>query len=378
MISSGRYVHDERSRRHKLHQKPRRSSFLKEFLPNSVKCKRSARATGSLPSAEEASSRASSLLQDPQVHSKIALRRAARRRKEGDSRVHPQPKTQTQESSKKFPLLPRVTVLQHPATASPACTNGRVPDSPRYHKPIVGDEGLEHGLREGAAQSVNDGDCSRKSSRQPEQGHSACHESSEPEKSAENRVQNEGKTRDSEDYTMQSVSSASRHNSQTQSRVAEASSKKDVKQTFEYMPPTPVDWAPVDYGAQPRVADGNGAWGEDFSEVEEIAAILAEEELLQAGKRSGLFGGSWDGSTTSSCPKSSLLTPSLISIESCSSDEERTDGNGHYEMAEAEADSTETEGCEETDMSSSRKRYPKQLGTLKLTAPVILIKSSTN
>lgn len=263
-------------------------------------------------------------------------------------------------------MLPRVTVSQYPDTASSASTNGRVPGIPGYHRPVVDDddEHSEDGLQEAATKSAKGGKGSKESSRQPKKGRSACYAGPASERSVESRVESKSQTRDTKGYTMKQAGSTSRHSAQTKSRVAETSSKKGSKHAFDYMPPTPVDWVPANYGAQPRVADDDGAWGEDVSEAEAMTAMLAEEELLQAGKRSGLFGGSWGGSATSSCPKSSLLTPSLISIESCSSDEERTDGNGHYEMAEAEADGTETEGCEETGASGSRKRYPKQLGML--------------
>lgn len=275
----------------------------------------------------------------------------------------------------KSPVLPRVPVSQRPETASSACTKGCVPYSPGHRKPIVDNGDAKVGLRDATSKPVKGSDRSNESSRQSKRGHSARHTGSALEHLAESHIQNDSPTRDTKGYTIKQAASRSSHNAQTNSYMGEASSKKDAEKAFEYMPQTPVDWVPVDFGAQPRVADGDGAWGDEFSEAEEMAAMLAEEELLQAGKRSGLFGGSWGGSATSSFPRSSLLTPSLISIESCSSKEERTDGNGHYEMAEAEAeaeaetDGTEIERCEEAGVSGSRKRQPKQLGTLTLTVP---------
>ncbi|KAK8114664.1 hypothetical protein PG999_006733 [Apiospora kogelbergensis] len=87
-----------------------------------------------------------------------------------------------------------------------------------------------------------------------------------------------------------------------------------------------------------------------------MAEEMAEEELMRAGKRSGLFDSSKSSSTASSNPFFRNLTPSLISIESCPSDEERTDGNDHYELATAADGSDE----EEEDTTAS-KENPKQL-----------------
>lgn len=83
---------------------------------------------------------------------------------------------------------------------------------------------------------------------------------------------------------------------------------------------------------------GSDSWGGRQSELELGAEDLAQVEMLRAGKLSGLFGGSPDGSETPKVPKVPKvsvprnLTPSLISIVTCDSDEDRANGNDHYEM----------------------------------------------
>lgn len=132
------------------------------------------------------------------------------------------------------------------------------------------------------------------------------------------------------------------------------SSPRDPVDGFGSVPLTPTDPAMSTHAAYPRIV--NDSWGYDQSHFEKIAEELAEEDLMRAGKRSGLFDSSRESSTASSNPFFSDLTPSLISIESCPSDEERTDGNDHYEMA-AGGGSDEEEG---EDVAS--KKSPKQLG----------------
>lgn len=110
------------------------------------------------------------------------------------------------------------------------------------------------------------------------------------------------------------------------------------------MPATPADagWDEID--PQPQVR--RNSWGHDQGhfeqQAEQMAEQMVEDELLRAGKHSGLFGfglgfGSFDDpatSTYSSMPRYfSHLTTSHISIESCASDEDRNDGNAHYQLS---------------------------------------------
>ncbi|KAK7908056.1 hypothetical protein PG985_015359 [Apiospora marii] len=133
------------------------------------------------------------------------------------------------------------------------------------------------------------------------------------------------------------------------------SSPRNPVNGFGSAPMTPTDPASSIHAAYPRIV--NDSWAYDQSHFEKIAEELAEEDLMRAGKRSGLFDSSQQSSTASSNPFFGNLTPSLISIESCPSDEERTDGNYHYEMA-AGGGSDEEE--EEGDDAASKKS-PKQL-----------------
>lgn len=132
------------------------------------------------------------------------------------------------------------------------------------------------------------------------------------------------------------------------------SSPRDPVNGFGPPPLTPTDPASSLHAAYPHIV--NDSWEYDQSHFEKIAEELAEEDLMRAGKRSGLFDLSRQSSTASSNPFFGNLTPSLISIESCPSDEERTDGNDYYEMA-AGGGSDE----EEEDAVASQKS-PKQLG----------------
>jgi hypothetical protein len=89
------------------------------------------------------------------------------------------------------------------------------------------------------------------------------------------------------------------------------------------------------------------SWEHDQSYFERQAEQLVEEELMQAGKLSGLFDQSRSSSATSTNPTSSMyshLTASLISIESCDSNEDRNDGNVHYQLSnESDDDGSDTE-----------------------------------
>ncbi|KAK8056293.1 hypothetical protein PG993_001520 [Apiospora rasikravindrae] len=122
---------------------------------------------------------------------------------------------------------------------------------------------------------------------------------------------------------------------------------------FGSIPPTPTDRASSSHDTYPYIV--NDSWGYEQSHFEKMAEELAEEDLMRAGKRSGLFDSSRDSSTASSNPFFGNLTPSLISIESCPSDEERTDGNDHYEMAAGGG----SDG--EEDDTATGKKSPKQL-----------------
>ncbi|KAK8089094.1 hypothetical protein PG997_004055 [Apiospora hydei] len=132
------------------------------------------------------------------------------------------------------------------------------------------------------------------------------------------------------------------------------SSPRDPGNAFGSIPPTPTDAASSSHDAYPYIV--NDSWGYEQSHFEKMAEELAEEDLMRAGKRSGLFGSSRDSSTASSNPFFGNLTPSLISIESCPSDEERTDGNEHYEMAAGGGSDGEEED------TATGKKSPKQLG----------------
>ncbi|KAK7951464.1 uncharacterized protein PG986_007192 [Apiospora aurea] len=132
------------------------------------------------------------------------------------------------------------------------------------------------------------------------------------------------------------------------------SSPRDPGNAFGSIPATPTDAASSSHDAYPYIV--NDSWGYEQSHFEKMAEELAEEDLMRAGKRSGLFDSSRDSSTASSNPFFGNLTPSLISIESCPSDEERTDGNDHYEMAAGGVSDGEEED------TATGKKSPKQLG----------------
>ncbi|ETS87037.1 hypothetical protein PFICI_00865 [Pestalotiopsis fici W106-1] len=129
---------------------------------------------------------------------------------------------------------------------------------------------------------------------------------------------------------------------------------------FDDMPSTPADaeWDGIDANPQVR----RNSWGYDQGhferQAEQMAEQMVEDELLRAGKHSGLFGlglgfGSFNDSATSTYPTMpsyfSHLTTSRISIESCGSDEDRNDGNAHYQLSnESELEGSDT--VEEKDV----------------------------
>ncbi|KAM0814498.1 hypothetical protein AB5N19_00288 [Seiridium cardinale] len=109
---------------------------------------------------------------------------------------------------------------------------------------------------------------------------------------------------------------------------------------FDSVPSTPVDGGWDDFEPHPQVRHDSWENNQDHFEqqAEHMVEQMVEDELMRAGKHSGLFGlGSWGSSTTSTYPTLSSylshLTASLVSIESCGSDEVRNDGNAHYQLS---------------------------------------------
>lgn len=135
------------------------------------------------------------------------------------------------------------------------------------------------------------------------------------------------------------------------------------------MPATPANDGCGEFEHHPQVR--NDSWEDDQSQfeqqAEQMVEQMVEDELMRAGKRSGLFNlGSLDSSAISTDPTMSSylshLTVSLISIESCEPDEERNDGNAHYQLSnESELNGTDT--VNEKDL--------KQLGKSGLRTPRI-------
>ncbi|KAI0596236.1 hypothetical protein F4775DRAFT_604028 [Biscogniauxia sp. FL1348] len=128
-------------------------------------------------------------------------------------------------------------------------------------------------------------------------------------------------------------------------------------------PPTPSD---PPYGGAAFPCFIRDPWSYSQSDVEREAEEMAEQDLAAAGKLFGDFGSSWGGSGTSCFPISSSLTRSMISIESCDSDEYRNDRNVAYEMAEA-SDAEETVGggdksVKKLEFSSEDDRHRKTAG----------------
>ncbi|KAI0136294.1 hypothetical protein BJ170DRAFT_677174 [Xylariales sp. AK1849] len=128
---------------------------------------------------------------------------------------------------------------------------------------------------------------------------------------------------------------------------------------YDDMPSTPADAnAGFDHATHPHIR--RESWEHGQGQLERLAEQMVEEELTRAGKRSGLFGGSCRGSASPTFPSMSTnshLTPSLISIESCNSDEERVDGNAHYEMSAGSASDNE----DRTTVQEEEEESPKQL-----------------
>jgi hypothetical protein len=120
---------------------------------------------------------------------------------------------------------------------------------------------------------------------------------------------------------------------------------------FDSVPATPADAGRDEFDPQPQVR--HDSWENCQShfeqQAEHMVEQMVEDELLRAGKHSGLFnvdpsGGS---ATSTSHPTMSSylshLTVSRISIESCESDEERNDGNAHYQLSnESDLDGSDT------------------------------------
>ncbi|KAF7540826.1 hypothetical protein G7054_g1019 [Neopestalotiopsis clavispora] len=145
---------------------------------------------------------------------------------------------------------------------------------------------------------------------------------------------------------------------------------------FDDMPATPAcaDWDEID--PQPQVR--RNSWGHDQGhfeqQAEQMAAQMVEDELLRAGKHSGLFGfglglGSFDDpatSTYSSLPRYfSHLTTSQISIESCASDEDRNDGNAHYQLSdesELGSDMAEEKEVKQIEFTNHQSRSSSRQG----------------
>ncbi|KAI1503254.1 hypothetical protein F5X99DRAFT_426030 [Biscogniauxia marginata] len=142
----------------------------------------------------------------------------------------------------------------------------------------------------------------------------------------------------------------------------EPGSPYDPKYTSKWEePPTPDDLPQGGATAFPFFM--RDSWSHVQSDIEREAEEMAERDLAAAGKRFGGFGSSWGGSATSSFPFTSSLTRSVISIESCDSNEDRTDGNIAYEMAEAsEAEETvrgEEKSIKKLEFSSEDDQHQK-------------------
>lgn len=115
------------------------------------------------------------------------------------------------------------------------------------------------------------------------------------------------------------------------------------------MPPTPAErgWGAFESHPHVRVDSEEQCQSTFEQQAEQIVEQMVEDELMLAGKQSGLFGlGSLGPSATSTHPSMSSclshLTGSHISIESCASDEERNDANAHYQLSnESELDTAD-------------------------------------
>ncbi|KAI1636591.1 hypothetical protein F4809DRAFT_608812 [Biscogniauxia mediterranea] len=122
---------------------------------------------------------------------------------------------------------------------------------------------------------------------------------------------------------------------------------RNWEDTYFPMPDSPPDFKYTSKWGEPHTPSdpphGGAAfpcfirdsWSYSQSDIEREAEEMAEQDLAAAGKLFGDFGSSWGGSGTSCFPIPSSLTRSMISIESCDSNEYRNDRNVAYEMAEA-------------------------------------------
>ncbi|KAH8675363.1 hypothetical protein BX600DRAFT_493880 [Xylariales sp. PMI_506] len=114
---------------------------------------------------------------------------------------------------------------------------------------------------------------------------------------------------------------------------------------FHAMPSTPSDIGFDDSTTHPHIR--HDSWENDQSQLENYAEQLVEEELMRAGKRSGLFDRSCDNTAASTFTSTfNYRTPSIISIESCGSTEVRVDRNDHYRMSNDGAASESDDICD--------------------------------
>ena len=381
-IRKGHYVFDDRSRRHKLHNRPRRRSFLKSFLHYSTRDTHNGE-NRSLSSAEEASSRASSHKPGHNVRRKpshvstdrsshktrnatpVAETSASEQRSRSDthtfdfatklSSTH-NSYNDEKENCFEHQKLPQIRVE---ASTVSATNSGRATPARKkmkYKQPTVRNEASELANKFFDSSAPDDhSEIPTRSSEDP--APTSSHISAK--RSDFSGIQEPPRaTLSSPQCPDENAFPELRYPLRGEEANAfdmYDSSPRDLYGGFGSFPPTPTDPTSSNHFAHPHIADDS--WEFDQSRCEKMAEEMAEEELMRAGKRSGLFDSSKSSSTASSNPFFRNLTPSLISIESCPSDEERTDGNDHYELATAADGSDE----EEEDTTAS-KENPKQLG----------------
>ncbi|KAI1075096.1 hypothetical protein F5B20DRAFT_595392 [Whalleya microplaca] len=136
------------------------------------------------------------------------------------------------------------------------------------------------------------------------------------------------------------------------------------------MPRTPVDTRYFDETALPHIVDGG--WGRSRSDIEREAEEQAERDLAAAGKLFSDLGSSLRGSGTSPFPTSSSLTRSTISVESCSSDDEQIGNNLDYELASS-SDGEQT--AKEESMSARKLEFSSCEDKRQKTTPRITNRS---
>ncbi|KAK7970723.1 hypothetical protein PG988_009796 [Apiospora saccharicola] len=402
-IKKGHYVFDDRSRRHTLHKKPRRRSFLRSFLRASSTHRSLNDETKSISSAEEASSRASSPMPGHKLHRQVSLATtenssqagklatpvtqssgSTRHPKGGSRRSHlatmeltdARPGHQDEKENNPKPrTLPRSRV-EH-TTTSVADDGQAVPArmNMRYKQPTVRNEDSELtniGLDSSAPDEVH--------TAMPTQSYGglsyiSSHASNErsgflnidspaqgpPSNTTMDRTRSPPGSRTSKNNIpteVEELPARMKPSGTGESPRAKRSTRSPDDTIFpkltgsvrkdEYSPFGEYDSSPRDpvngFGSAPRLQP---------TRPHQSTPLIPALWMIHGG----LFDSSRQSSTASSNLFFGNLTPTLISIESCPSDEERTDGNDHYEMAAGNGSDEE----EEYEDNSASKKSPKQL-----------------